>query len=71
MRVLTDALENRDGYYFGTLQDQYFQQMTDRASLELGDDVEDSEIEELATRYYNERYNPSLNQRSSGSSCGS
>ena len=71
MQALTQALENSDGYYFGTLHDQYFQQMMDRAALELGDSVEDSAIEELATRYYNDRYNPGRNRSSSSSSSSS
>ncbi len=55
---LVADLEGTRGYYFGRTEDQYFQQMMERAGDELGEGADDAAIQDLANRYYDERYNP-------------
>ena len=71
-RTLSQQLRNTEGYYFGTMQDQYYQKMIEKATRELGDSVSDERIQTLATQYYDRRYHPGRNQGSrSSSSSGS
>jgi len=59
------------GYYFGTFQDQYYQQMIERATRDLGEDAPDGAIHSRATHYYDERYHPNRVRSSSSSSSSS
>ena len=71
-RTLSQQLRNTEGYYFGTMQDQYYQKMIEKAKGELGDSVSDERIQTLARQYYDRRYHPGRNQGSrSSSSSGS
>ena len=69
--ILSLQLMATAGYYFGTFQDQYYQQMIERATRDLGEDAPDGAIHSRATHYYDERYHPNRVRSSSSSSSSS
>ena len=72
IRALSSQLRATSGYYFGTLRDQYYQKMIEKATSVLGDGASDNAIQTLATQYYDQQYHPGRNQGSrSSSSSGS
>ena len=70
-KTLSLQLMATAGYYFGTFQDQYYQQMIERATRDLGEDAPDLAIHSRATHYYDERYHPDRVRSSSSSSSSS
>ena len=68
MRALANELVNREGYYYGTIRDQYFQKMLEEAGRELGDSANEQEVHQLAQYYYDEKYHPRRNRTSRSSS---
>ena len=55
---LSDELNRRRGFYFGSMQDQEYQRLVERAMDELGDEAPEEQVHDLADRYYNIRYYP-------------